>query len=410
MEICSAPSRVLLRFAETAHRRMVRVVRSDWFDVPGMMYLVGGLGLSRRSVPARLRRRLDLPALRARSSRGREFDADAAAVGLTGRPSALVSALLKLEHQGDWAPRRDLREVEVLCIVRMDNSRLGRLSLHPPTDRGPRQAARGALTDAPLGFEKHLLLAGSISILAGVVAAIAAEDPVRARRCSAGRGWRPSPWPRRPTARGATGPAGCSRPRTCGSAGGRLPCRDRGAGAGSRRRNRGRAGRARMGLADGRGGAPDQPWRRARDAAGGLADREARREQPPPAHSLSRSSSARAAVHARGTRPPQVVSRRAEARRDDGADIPSDGSRCSSCSTTASSRRRSRTSSRTSPIRDAAVMEVCSAPSRVLLRFATETTRRLIQAVRTGFIFVPGMGFVTGSIALITALAPPRRS
>jgi heat shock protein HtpX len=58
-------------------------------------------------------------------------------VTLTGRPSALASALMKLEGKRDWAPRADLRQVEayaVLCIVAATGSRLGRLlSTHPPT-------------------------------------------------------------------------------------------------------------------------------------------------------------------------------------------------------------------------------------------------------------------------------------
>jgi heat shock protein HtpX len=57
-------------------------------------------------------------------------------VTLTGRPSALASALLKLEGRREWAPRADLRQVEayaVLCIVGTDSSRLGRLfRTHPP--------------------------------------------------------------------------------------------------------------------------------------------------------------------------------------------------------------------------------------------------------------------------------------
>ena len=66
-------------------------------------------------------------------SRAREFSAAAAAVTLTGRPSALAFALLKLERQRDWTPRSDLREVEpyaVLCIVGVDGSRL--FGTHPP--------------------------------------------------------------------------------------------------------------------------------------------------------------------------------------------------------------------------------------------------------------------------------------
>jgi heat shock protein HtpX len=70
-------------------------------------------------------------------SRARELSADAAAATLTGRPSALASALLKLERQREWAPRSDLRQVEayaVLCIVGTPRSGLGRLfATHPPT-------------------------------------------------------------------------------------------------------------------------------------------------------------------------------------------------------------------------------------------------------------------------------------
>jgi heat shock protein HtpX len=70
-------------------------------------------------------------------SRAREFSADAAAATLTGRPSALASALLKLESQRDWAPRSDLRQFyaqDVLCIVGTEGRGLGRLfSTHPRT-------------------------------------------------------------------------------------------------------------------------------------------------------------------------------------------------------------------------------------------------------------------------------------
>jgi heat shock protein HtpX len=70
-------------------------------------------------------------------SRAREFSADAAAATLTGRPSALASALLKLEGQREWAPRSDLRQAEayaVLCIVGTHRPGLGHLlSTHPPT-------------------------------------------------------------------------------------------------------------------------------------------------------------------------------------------------------------------------------------------------------------------------------------
>lgn len=138
MEICSAPSRVLLAFAGFLVPRLARWTRdlaihgslslsvASWFlGVFAILpaYVVGWI--SRLSVLA--------------MSRSREFSADAAAVTLTGRPSALASALLKLEGQRDGAPRSDLREVDayaVLCIVGARRSPLGRLfSTHPPTER-----------------------------------------------------------------------------------------------------------------------------------------------------------------------------------------------------------------------------------------------------------------------------------
>jgi heat shock protein HtpX len=68
-------------------------------------------------------------------SRSREFAADAAAAVLTGRPSALASALMKLDAERDWLPAADLRDAQaraVLCIVGADRSRLGPLfRTHP---------------------------------------------------------------------------------------------------------------------------------------------------------------------------------------------------------------------------------------------------------------------------------------
>lgn len=70
-------------------------------------------------------------------SRAREFAADAAAAALTGRPSALASALVKLDRGSDLMTRADLRQVQaraVLCIFGTDTSRLGPLfCTHPPT-------------------------------------------------------------------------------------------------------------------------------------------------------------------------------------------------------------------------------------------------------------------------------------
>jgi Zn-dependent protease with chaperone function len=66
-----------------------------------------------------------------------ELAADAAAATLTGRPSALASALLKLERESDWAPHTDLRRIDALGIVGVGRSRL--LSTHPPTSARVRQ-------------------------------------------------------------------------------------------------------------------------------------------------------------------------------------------------------------------------------------------------------------------------------
>jgi heat shock protein HtpX len=68
-------------------------------------------------------------------SRTGEFAADAAAAALTGKPSALASALMKLDGERDWLPAADLRQAQaraVLCIVGADSSRLGPLfRTHP---------------------------------------------------------------------------------------------------------------------------------------------------------------------------------------------------------------------------------------------------------------------------------------
>ena len=127
MEICSAPSRVMLAFSGLVTPRLpgwsLNVANLSpvaavvlWFlallCVPPA-FVVGWL--SRLSVLG--------------ASRARELAADAAAATLTGRPSALASALLKLED--GWAPQTDLRRIDALGIVGVGRSRL--LSTHPPT-------------------------------------------------------------------------------------------------------------------------------------------------------------------------------------------------------------------------------------------------------------------------------------
>jgi len=138
MDICSAPSRVLLAFARVLPLRVVRWARGllRYGQYGGGIWLAMVI-LAVLCVPPALVigwiSRLSLLGM----SRAREFSADAAAATLTGRPSALASALMKLEHQREWTPRSDLREAyadAVLCIVGISRQRLGRLfSTHPPT-------------------------------------------------------------------------------------------------------------------------------------------------------------------------------------------------------------------------------------------------------------------------------------
>jgi heat shock protein HtpX len=125
MEICSAPSRVLLGFSSA----ILRVPKELVFTFLGNLWLLGAMCIPFTFVLGWLSRLLVLG-----SSRSREYAADAAAAALTGRPSALASALLKLEAERDWAPRGDLREVSVLCIVGTGRRLLGGLlESHPPT-------------------------------------------------------------------------------------------------------------------------------------------------------------------------------------------------------------------------------------------------------------------------------------
>jgi heat shock protein HtpX len=135
MEICSAPSRVLLGFAGCV-RRSVRSWVGDYaMFVTGIS--VALVVLAVLCTPPALvigwLSRLSVLGM----SRARELSADATAATLTGRPSALASALLKLDRQRHYAPRADLRQAEayaVLCIVGTRRRGLGRLlSTHPPT-------------------------------------------------------------------------------------------------------------------------------------------------------------------------------------------------------------------------------------------------------------------------------------
>ena len=138
MEICSAPSRVLLAYSGLSRGlgRMtdalvscgvpLRLVAVLW--VPAALtippaFVIGGI--ARISVFG--------------MSRAREFAADAAAVALTGSPSALASALMKLDRDRNWVPRSDLRQnrpCAVLCVVGTGRRGLARwLSTHPSIER-----------------------------------------------------------------------------------------------------------------------------------------------------------------------------------------------------------------------------------------------------------------------------------
>jgi len=131
MDVCSAPSRVLLALAG--------VLTSVLKDPKAALRLgqVGALvviGAAIALPPAFLLgwfSRLSVLGM----SRTREFAADAAAAALTGKPSALASALMKLDGERDWLPAADLRQAQaraVLCIVGAESSRLGPLfRTHP---------------------------------------------------------------------------------------------------------------------------------------------------------------------------------------------------------------------------------------------------------------------------------------
>ena len=135
MDVFSAPSRVLLGYAAGAVAGL-KFWLKNLFDIPFPGVAIWAAILAVLSGPPAFVlgwvSRLSL----LRMSRTREFTADVAAAALTGRPSALASALMKLDRQGSWLPRADLREAEaraVLCILGRDRSRLGRLfATHPP--------------------------------------------------------------------------------------------------------------------------------------------------------------------------------------------------------------------------------------------------------------------------------------
>jgi heat shock protein HtpX len=130
MDVCSAPSRVLLALAGV-FASVLKIWKAALAVRPfGIALVVAAIGLP----PAFLLgwfSRLSVLGM----SRTREFAADAAAAALTGKPSALASALMKLDGERDWLPAADLRQAQaraVLCIVGADSSRLGPLfRTHP---------------------------------------------------------------------------------------------------------------------------------------------------------------------------------------------------------------------------------------------------------------------------------------
>ena len=134
MDVCSAPSRVLLAlaggFASVLKAWRVTVLELGSFGIPFVVVLGSAIGF----LPAFLLgwfSRLSVLGM----SRTREFAADAAAAALTGKPSALASALMKLDGEREWQPAADLRQAQaraVLCIVGVGSSRLGPLfRTHP---------------------------------------------------------------------------------------------------------------------------------------------------------------------------------------------------------------------------------------------------------------------------------------
>ncbi|MFU8869296.1 zinc metalloprotease HtpX [Natronococcus sp.] len=72
-------------------------------------------------------------------SRYREFAADRGAAAITGRPSALASALMKISGEVDKVPDKDLREeaeMNAFFIIPLKSGIVGKLfSTHPSTER-----------------------------------------------------------------------------------------------------------------------------------------------------------------------------------------------------------------------------------------------------------------------------------
>jgi heat shock protein HtpX len=72
-------------------------------------------------------------------SRYREYAADRGGASITGQPSALANALLKISGQMDKIPKRDMRdeaEMNAFFIIPISKGMISRLfSTHPPTEK-----------------------------------------------------------------------------------------------------------------------------------------------------------------------------------------------------------------------------------------------------------------------------------
>lgn len=141
IELCAAPSGVLMGYASLV-QSLSRPSLSGFSSLTGLaLWVLALVCVPPALAVAWLSRLFVLGA-----SRAREHAADTAAAALTGRPSALASALLKIEADGGWAPRDDLRAgaaPAILCIVGTSRPRLGRLlSTHPPTAERVRRLER----------------------------------------------------------------------------------------------------------------------------------------------------------------------------------------------------------------------------------------------------------------------------
>ncbi|RQG94005.1 zinc metalloprotease HtpX [Natrarchaeobius chitinivorans] len=72
-------------------------------------------------------------------SRYREYSADRGAAAITGNPSALASALMKISGQMDRVPKEDMREeaeMNAFFIIPIKSGIVGQLfSTHPPTEK-----------------------------------------------------------------------------------------------------------------------------------------------------------------------------------------------------------------------------------------------------------------------------------